>query len=171
MNLNECVNCNEEINYKKGKFTALKDCEHRICSECLSNYNYSYLCPIDGNHIIQYKDSSAHKLKTSTLKNLTRKNKAKADISEVTSNSNRSNSHDSISSNQGRKEKTADLKENMEVGKSSFYINRSLINESGKSQHRCNLHPDYFLDIVCKHQKCQKLICLECIAFGNHSVE
>jgi hypothetical protein len=46
----------------------------------------------------------------------------------------------------------------------------SEVNSRSRQPTRCELHPDHILDIICKNPKCQKYVCLECVAFGNHSV-
>lgn len=34
----------------------------------------------------------------------------------------------------------------------------------------CQNHPNRKLEIVCRDEHCQKLVCLECVAFGHHTV-
>lgn len=46
----------------------------------------------------------------------------------------------------------------------------SEVSSRSRQPARCELHPDHILDIICKNPKCQKYVCLECVAFGNHSV-
>lgn len=48
--------------------------------------------------------------------------------------------------------------------------NSEVLTARNRPLNRCDIHPDQFLDVICKHPKCQKYVCLECVAFGNHSV-
>ena len=34
----------------------------------------------------------------------------------------------------------------------------------------CETHPNRKLEIVCRDDLCQKMVCLECVAFGQHTV-
>lgn len=198
MNNNSCPKCNENFDFVERTPTSLT-CGHRICRVCLSGFEGEYPCPVDGltstvgrgkssllktegsrkqlygksdesilSRGANNKDFTGDPSKTS-LKLSRDPFLTTADTFGPNGTIRKINSNDLLADQGFESDGTKNSRgiDTFDSGKNS---RGGEFNIKLRAPERCELHPEHFLDIICKHPKCQKYVCLECVAFGNHAV-
>lgn len=188
MNPNVCANCQENFNYLDRTGIPLSGCAHKICEVCLNGCEGDFVCPLDGLSSVVTKRKSPGGFRSDrSRKQLLTRN----DETSIMNSSNKGDEADSpnLLEHQDSLRPSETLgpagparrlaadeqsRDALPKGPRDPEANRSFrLSEQGiraRPLERCELHSDHFLDIICKNPKCQKYVCLECVAFGNHAV-
>ena len=162
MNSNFCLKCKTQFDENHFALISFKDCQHKLCGNCHDTSDFISECPID-------REIQSQKLKTkSTL------------MSEKLPQKRSSMQIDKTNSTELPKQKTL----NASVNELSVYTesNPTISNRARKVSQspvksikskifkKCEIHSQHLLEIICKNSACQKYVCYECVAFGDHKV-
>lgn len=200
INAMSCAICHETFDYAERSPIALSGCSHRICRPCAGFSEGEFICPVDGmtSHLPRRKsfvlrsESSNNRLPAKPDEpGFPRSLHSGDDLSDLGNLEILGPREDAMrpqdtfgfhSLNKpfipDERDKEGDIQGTSFSSHSSgpgFEPQRShrssqAVSSRGRTSARCELHPDHLLDIICKNPKCQKYVCLECVAFGNHSV-
>ena len=167
MNSKTCVNCQKNCEIRENEGFVFADCGHKICKACESQSEKPFICPVDGtkSFLNSGKSSSQRPVESGKRRESIRNedNNILRYLDQQTPNMSNENSVEGPEINakyetgKYQTESTKNQKQNV-----GHQIKRSL--------RRCEFHPKQESDIVCLNGKCQMFVCLECVAFGNHSV-
>lgn len=198
MNNNSCAKCNENFDFVERTPTLLT-CGHRICRVCISGFEGEYPCPVDGltSSVNRSKSSllrtegSRKQLYGKSDDGISSRGTLNKDATSDPAKTSLKTSRDpfittaetfgpngairkinpeDLFADQGFEPDNTKGSRGTENFDSVKNLRSGEFNIKLRAPERCELHPEHFLDIICKHPKCQKYVCLECVAFGNHSV-
>lgn len=197
MNQPTCVNCHISFDFTDHFPHTLSSCPHRVCRACANGCEGDFVCPSDGvtSQIVKRRTTA---MRTDGSRKILQNRNEETSILKSNNNNDALNEYGNLdgpnllddtqkfnesSSSQARKKRmgTEDsAREGPALGAlaggalgmdgARSQRNSEVLTARNRPLNRCDIHPDQFLDVICKHPKCQKYVCLECVAFGNHSV-
>lgn len=176
MNSKTCVNCQKNCEIRENEGFVFADCGHKICKACESQSEKPFICPVDGtkSFLNARKSGSLRPVECGKRGESMRNedNNILRYLDQQTPNMSNENSVDGPeinAKNETGKYQTESRYAN-ELSESTKNQKQNVGHQKKRSLRRCEFHPKQDLDIVCLNGKCQMYVCLECVAFGNHSV-
>ena len=167
---NKCSVCQNSFNQTTMKANLHKECNHLICQSCTLQKDKAFTCPIDGiiSYSIQEMEPAKDVEELMTL--IEPKNNL---LSQIFKPNDQDLPTDSSQMNNGNllNDLSNELNQLNDPDNSLTLTDKITVQRHDKQPRRkCEAHPDYEADIVCRNITCEKYVCYECIGFGDHSV-